>query len=150
MLPLCDLLPHSFGPLDLTREISAPDAGERHNGLRFAPASIIPGGIGDATDGASTPPPRSSRSPRAPRTLRTARPRGLALVDDVGACTRDTRLSLRRAAPARRRTLHAALVAAVGSAGMGDANGGEWGRIKSATLVEMSGAPVQYAGTVGR
>ena len=28
-----------------------------------------------------------------------------------------------------------------------DANGGEWQRIESATLVEMNGAPVRYAGT---
>jgi cytidine deaminase len=38
VLPLCDLLPHSFGPLDLTHDDSLPLLlEERHNGLRFAP-----------------------------------------------------------------------------------------------------------------
>ena len=73
-------------------------------------------------------------------------PAGLALVDSDGIV--HTGRSVESAAyNPTMSPLHAALVAAVGSAGMGDANGGEWRRIESATLVEIRGAPVQYAGT---
>ena len=150
VLPLCDLLPHSFGPLDLTRDESLPlMLEERHNGLRFAPGSIIPGGSGAATDGeldaaAAELALTEANAAYAPY---SASPAGLALVDDVGAMHAGRSVESAAYNPTMS-PLHAALVAAVGSAGMGDANGGEWGRIESATLVEMSGAPVQYAGTV--
>ena len=150
VLPLCDLLPHSFGPLDLTRDESLPlMLEERHNGLRFASGSIIPGGSGAATDGeldaaAAELALTEANAAYAPY---SASPAGLALVDDVGAMHAGRSVESAAYNPTMS-PLHAALVAAVGSAGMGDANGGEWGRIESATLVEMSGAPVQYAGTV--
>ena len=150
VLPLCDLLPHSFGPLDLTRDESLPlMLEERHNGLRFASGSIIPGGSGAATDGeldaaAAELALTEANAAYAPY---SASPAGLALVDDDGAMHAGRSVESAAYNPTMS-PLHAALVAAVGSAGMGDANGGEWGRIESATLVEMSGAPVQYAGTV--
>ena len=150
VLPLCDLLPHSFGPLDLTRDESLPlMLEERHNGLRFAQGSIIPGGSGAATDGeldaaAAELALTEANAAYAPY---SASPAGLALVDDDGVMHAGRSVESAAYNPTMS-PLHAALVAAVGSAGMGDANGGEWGRIESATLVEMSGAPVQYAGTV--
>ena len=56
VLPLCDLLPHSFGPLDLTHDESLPlMLEERHNGLRF---DHSPEGSAPRSDG-STPPPRT-------------------------------------------------------------------------------------------
>ena len=149
VLPLCDLLPHSFGPLDLTHDESLPlMLEERHNGLRFVPGWIIPGGIGAATDeldaAAAALALTEANAAYAPY---SASPAGLALVDDDGAMHAGRSVESAAYNPTMS-PLHAALVAAVGGAGMGDANGGEWGRIESATLVEMSGAPVQYAGTV--
>ena len=148
MLPLCDLLPHSFGPLDLTHDESLPlMLEERHNGLRFVPGST-PEASGAATDeldaAAAALALAEANVAYAPY---SASPAGLALVDDDGVIHAGRSVESAAYNPTIS-PLHAALVAAVGSAGMGDANGGEWGRIESATLVEMSGAPVQYAGTV--
>ncbi|ACO61475.1 predicted protein [Micromonas commoda] len=144
VLPLCDLLPHSFGPLDLTHDESLPlMLEERHNGLRF-----IPGLTPEATDeldaAAAALALAEANAAYAPY---SASPAGLALVDDDGVIHAGRSVESAAYNPTMS-PLHAALVAAVGGAGMGDANGGEWGRIESATLVEMSGAPVQYAGTV--
>lgn len=148
VLPLCDLLPHSFGPLDLTHDESLPlMLEERHNGLRFVPGST-PEASGAATDeldaAAAALALAEANVAYAPY---SASPAGLALVDDDGVIHAGRSVESAAYNPTMS-PLHAALVAAVGGAGMGDANGGEWGRIESATLVEMSGAPVQYAGTV--
>ena len=146
VLPLCDLLPHSFGPLDLTHDESLPlMLEERHNGLRF-----VPGGIGasssDELDALAAE--LALTEANAAYAPYSASPAGLALVDDKGLMHAGRSVESAAYNPTMS-PLHAALVAAVGGAGMGpDANGGEWGRIESATLVEMNGAPVQYAGTV--
>ena len=146
VLPLCDLLPHSFGPLDLTHDDSLPlMLEERHNGLRFAPGSIPETSGAVELDGAAAA--LALAEANAAYAPYSDSPAGLALVDSDGIV--HTGRSVESAAyNPTMSPLHAALVAAVGSAGMGDANGGEWRRIESATLVEMSGAPVQYAGTV--
>ena len=116
---------------------------ERHNGLRF-----VPGSTPEATDeldaAAAALALAEANVAYAPY---SASPAGLALVDDDGVIHAGRSVESAAYNPTMS-PLHAALVAAVGGAGMGDANGGEWGRIESATLVEMSGAPVQYAGTV--
>jgi cytidine deaminase len=146
VLPLCDLLPHSFGPLDLTHDDSLPlMLEERHNKLRFAPGSIPEASGATELDGAAAALALSEANKAyAPY---SDSPAGLALVDSDGVV--HTGRSVESAAyNPTMSPLHAALVAAVGSAGMGDANGGEWRRIESATLVEINGAPVQYAGTV--
>ena len=145
VLPLCDLLPHSFGPLDLTHDASLPLLlEERHNGLRFAPGSIPEGSAATELDRAAAA--LALAEANAAYAPYSASPAGLALVDSDGVV--HTGRSVESAAyNPTMSPLHAALVAAVGSAGMGDANGGEWRRIESATLVEMNGAPVRYAGT---
>ena len=146
VLPLCDLLPHSFGPLDLTHDDSLPlMLEERHNKLRFAPGSIPEASGATELDGAAAALALAEANKAyAPY---SDSPAGLALVDSDGVV--HTGRSVESAAyNPTMSPLHAALVAAVGSAGMGDANGGEWRRIESATLVEINGAPVQYAGTV--
>lgn len=145
VLPLCDLLPHSFGPLDLTHDESLPlMLEERHNGLRFVPGSTPEANENELDAAAAALALAEANVAYAPY---SASPAGLALVDDDGVIHAGRSVESAAYNPTMS-PLHAALVAAVGSAGMGDANGGEWGRIESATLVEMSGAPVQYAGTV--
>lgn len=144
VLPLCDLLPHSFGPLDLTHDDSLPLLlEERHNGLRFAPGSIPEGSGAAELDRAAAVALAEANAAYAPY---SASPAGLVLVDSDGVVHAGRSVESAAYNPTMS-PLHTALVAAVGSAGMGDANGGEWRRIESATLVEMNGAPVRYAGT---
>ena len=145
VLPLCDLLPHSFGPLDLTLDDSLPLLlEERHNGLRFAPGSIPEGSGATDLDRASAV--LALAEANAAYAPYSDSPAGLALVDSDGVVHSGRSVESAAYNPTMS-PLHTALVAAVGSAGMGDANGGEWRQIESATLVEIHGAPVQYAGT---
>jgi cytidine deaminase len=138
VLPLCDLLPHAFGPLDLTHDDSLPLLLEkRHNALTLA------GGV-SADDAALERALAEANSAYAPY---SSSPAGLVLADANGELHSGRSVESAAYNPTMS-PLHVALVAAVGSAGLGDKNGGGWDSIVSATLVEIADAPVQYAGTV--
>jgi len=165
---LRELLPHSFGPLDLTHDVKLPLLLEsRHNRLAFADDDDGGGGGGGATTsggggggGGATGRERENAAAEALLATREAcfayapyshSPAGLALTTSSGGVYAGRSVESAAYNPSMS-PLHVALVAATcgerysedGGGGGGGGDGG-WG-VTSATLAEVDGAAVSYEG----
>ena len=143
VMPLCDLLPHSFGPLDLTHDNSLPLLLEkRNNGLRVVmdqTEKILPD--------VETQIQLALREANVSYAPYSESPAGLVLVTKSGDVFPGRAVESAAYNPTMS-PLHVALCAAVAMGNLGNKNGGGWGEIEKCILVEIANAPVQYCDTV--
>ena len=152
-LNLSDLLPHSFGPLDLNCDVAAPLMLEPRDNSIVLISDDLTSSEEDVSSSAqlwnelSTAALRETNLAYAPY---SGSPAGIAIATASGNIFSGRSLECAAYNPTLS-PLHTALVVAVGSDGLArsDTNGsGGWEEITRAVLVEMPGGAVQYAGTV--
>jgi cytidine deaminase len=150
ILPLADLLPHSFGPLDLTHDDAAPLLLEtRHNGLRVLAAFEKEKKTDVADVEINTATALALSEANVAYAPYSQSPAGLVLVTKTGQAFPGRAVESAAYNPTMS-PLHVSLCAAVSTGDLGntsDKGGGGWSRLKTCVLVELPNAPVQYAET---
>ena len=154
-LALADLLPRSFGPLDLTHDASLPLLLEpRCNHVKLLPgvaqviSTLLSSEYGsERSDEMLSAALREAELAYAPY---SSSPAGLSLLTSSGEIFSGRAVESAAYNPTRS-PLHSALISAVGSDGLKscDEFGGDgWSDIIAAVLIEDPKAPVQYEGLV--